>query len=208
MIAGRTGKPRPGCSAFHRSPEFRAIAKAALVRWNALRPILPKCGAARKRDGKPCEQLALTNGRCRFHGGRTPSGDGWHRPVWPNGKAPRAEAKLARKLQAMELAARKRAARLRRMTDEERQQHEEWHRARPTTSAAERAEAKRLKMQARQARSMMGRNVPKAALADPEYLAICERIADLRGQLTALFEDQNQQNEASGADETMEGVFG
>lgn len=150
----------------------------------------------------------MGNGRCRYHGGRTPSGDGWHRPVWPNGGAPDAERRLARKLQTLERAARKRAARLRRMTDEERQQHEEWHRARPTASAAARAEVKRLKLQARQARSMMGRDAPKAALADPEYLAICERIADLRAQMPALYEDQIKQDEASGADETMEGVFG
>jgi hypothetical protein len=201
-------KAHGGQSDYRRSPEFRTKADAALARYNASRPFLPKCGARRKRDGEPCRNLAMGNGRCRYHGGRTPSGDGWHRPVWPNGGAPDAERRLARKLQTLERAARKRAARLRRMTDEERQQHEEWHRARPTASAAARAEVKRLKLQARQARSMMGRDAPKAALADPEYLAICERIADLRAQMTALFEDQNKQDEASGADETMEGVFG
>jgi hypothetical protein len=39
----------------------------------------PRCGARRKRDGNPCQQPAMQNGRCRVHGGlstgpRTPEG--------------------------------------------------------------------------------------------------------------------------------------
>jgi hypothetical protein len=39
----------------------------------------PRCGARRKHDGCPCQQPAMVNGRCRFHGGqstgaRTPEG--------------------------------------------------------------------------------------------------------------------------------------
>jgi hypothetical protein len=39
----------------------------------------PRCGARRKRDGEPCQQPAMPNGRCRIHGGkstgpRTPEG--------------------------------------------------------------------------------------------------------------------------------------
>ena len=33
---------------------------------------IPKCGAKSKRTGKPCPQPAMANGRCRFHGGKTP----------------------------------------------------------------------------------------------------------------------------------------
>jgi len=32
-----------------------------------------RCGAER-RDGKPCTQWAMPNGRCRLHGGKTPNG--------------------------------------------------------------------------------------------------------------------------------------
>lgn len=33
---------------------------------------LPRCGAkARSRDGKPCLQAAMANGRCYWHGGRS-----------------------------------------------------------------------------------------------------------------------------------------
>lgn len=33
-----------------------------------------KCGAKRKRDGKPCTNNAMENGKCRLHGGLTPRG--------------------------------------------------------------------------------------------------------------------------------------
>jgi hypothetical protein len=35
--------------------------------FNGLRP----CGAKSKRTGKPCQQPAMANGRCRFHGGKS-----------------------------------------------------------------------------------------------------------------------------------------
>jgi hypothetical protein len=39
----------------------------------------PRCGARSKRTGKPCQAAAMSNGRCKFHGGkstgpRTPEG--------------------------------------------------------------------------------------------------------------------------------------
>ena len=33
-----------------------------------------QCGAKTKRTGEPCPQPAMANGRCRMHGGKTPSG--------------------------------------------------------------------------------------------------------------------------------------
>jgi len=32
---------------------------------------VPKCGAKSKRTGKPCQQPAMKNGRCRLHGGKS-----------------------------------------------------------------------------------------------------------------------------------------
>lgn len=32
---------------------------------------LPKCLACCKRTGKPCQQPAMINGRCRLHGGKS-----------------------------------------------------------------------------------------------------------------------------------------
>ncbi len=30
-----------------------------------------RCGARSKRHGRPCQQPAMANGRCRFHGGKS-----------------------------------------------------------------------------------------------------------------------------------------
>lgn len=32
---------------------------------------VPKCGAHSRRTGMPCRQPAMTNGRCRLHGGKS-----------------------------------------------------------------------------------------------------------------------------------------
>lgn len=178
-----TGKAGPGRSAFHRSAEFRAIANAALIRYNAQRPFLPKCGAKRKRDGEPCQQLALANGRCRFHGGRTPKGAGWHKPVWPDKAAPGAEQKLRDKLRALERAARKRAARLATMTPEEQAQHAKWHRERPVGSPVRREAARLERQRNAAARACLDQPRTSACDADPEYQEIIARIAELKALL-------------------------
>ena len=36
-----------------------------------LSPLSPRCGA-RTRSGHSCRQPAMTNGRCRLHGGKSP----------------------------------------------------------------------------------------------------------------------------------------
>jgi len=55
-----------------------------------------KCGAKRKRDGKPCQAPAMANGRCRVHGGKTPVGIG--SVHWRNGRYSKAlPADLARR---------------------------------------------------------------------------------------------------------------
>ena len=45
-------------------PHAPALA-ARLERANSSK----RCGARRKRDGQPCQQPAMPNGRCRLHGG-------------------------------------------------------------------------------------------------------------------------------------------
>lgn len=32
----------------------------------------PRCGAKSKRTGMPCKAPAMSNGRCRMHGGKSP----------------------------------------------------------------------------------------------------------------------------------------
>ncbi|TNF15449.1 MAG: hypothetical protein EP320_04360 [Rhodobacteraceae bacterium] len=172
-----------GRSAYHRSAEFRAIANAALARWNARRASLPKCGAARRSDGGPCQNLPLANGRCRLHGGKTPSGDGWHRPVWPDKSSPKAAARLNAKLRALQEAERERKARWARMTPEERERYEEWHRLRPVgTPGARQAERQRRK-EAEEARRVFSSVSAASETVDPAYAELVERIEYLKEEL-------------------------
>jgi len=58
VIADRAqGEP----CANHAAPRWRVL----LDRANAS----PRCGAAGKRTGQPCQGAAMPNGRCRMHGG-------------------------------------------------------------------------------------------------------------------------------------------
>lgn len=61
-------------NAWQVSDAWRRIGSEAIRAFNAKRHLLPKCGARAKSTGEPCRQLALENGRCRWHGGRTPKG--------------------------------------------------------------------------------------------------------------------------------------
>ncbi|PNG26222.1 HGGxSTG domain-containing protein [Methylocella silvestris] len=80
-----------------------------MKRINAERLAGPRCGARRKRDGEPCQQLILySNGRCRYHGGKTPKGKHWHKLQLPTADAG-ADA-LARKERSVAQRQKKRAA--------------------------------------------------------------------------------------------------
>ncbi|MEC7763735.1 MAG: HGGxSTG domain-containing protein [Pseudomonadota bacterium] len=182
MGKGKQGGMRP----YHYTQEFRDIANAALERFNARRPHLPKCGASRKSDGGACQNLPLGNGRCRLHGGKTPSGDNWHRPQWPDGSSPEASRKLNAKLERLQKEARERAFRLSEMSDEERERHEQWHRARPLGTAAQRA-AKRLDRERASEVENALLEKPSTSLADdPEYQSLVGEIADLKRLLARL----------------------
>lgn len=136
-----------------------AMSTEAITRWNRHgRHLHPKCGARRKSDGQPCQNLAMENGRCRFHGGRVPKGDGkWHRPLWPKAAAPDASAKLRRKLRDLQRAADKRAKRLARMTPEQRAAYDAWRRDHQPTSKADRARKRALRRQNLEAKKSIER---------------------------------------------------
>ncbi|WP_315918643.1 hypothetical protein [Mesorhizobium sp. SP-1A] len=125
-------------NSWQRSAQWREISRAAIRRWNAKRASLPKCGARRKRDGEPCLNLAMANGKCRCHGGRTPRGDQYRQIQWPNGSAPDAERKLAAKLKRAERNRRAKERRLAAMTPEKRAAHEKWQRDHKPGPAADR----------------------------------------------------------------------
>ncbi|RWL42246.1 MAG: hypothetical protein EOR60_26070 [Mesorhizobium sp.] len=173
-------RPQRAPSAWQSSAQWQAIGSAAIRAWNRKRPNLPKCSAARKRDGEPCQQIAMANGKCFIHGGRTPRGNEWHRTQWPDGKSPDAEKKLQRKLVERERYAKKRAARLAAMSTAERERHEAWHAARKPGSAAAREQARAERKQNAELREMIA--APRPAPTG-EAAALESQIATLRAEL-------------------------
>ena len=126
--------------AWANSAAGKLAARRAAEKSLAARRRAPRCGARRKQDGEPCEGLALENGRCRLHGGLTPTGDQWHRVQAPKPGAPMEKADK----KAAEVARRRRrlAARIAAMGPEERELYEKRRRAMrprsPTVRAQER----------------------------------------------------------------------
>lgn len=157
-----------------------AVGRAAIRKWNSERHLHPKCGAARKRDYEPCQNLAMANGRCHKHGGKTPKGDAWHRPVWPHRDAPSANAKLNRKLNDLQRAAAKRQKRLKRMSPEERAEHDQWQRDHKPGSATERERRRDERRQRRDVREMLRTEPPPPS---PEVQVLQGAIDELKAEL-------------------------
>lgn len=124
--------------AWRRSARFKAMGRAACIRFNRARRSAPKCGATKKSTGEPCQNPALTNGRCRCHGGRTPSGKAWHTVQLP----PVGTAKFDRKLTAVQKRARALAKRLAAMTPEQRSRYDRWQRTHKPGSPGARSAAR------------------------------------------------------------------
>ncbi|WP_279596616.1 HGGxSTG domain-containing protein [Methylobacterium sp. J-001] len=126
-------------TAWSYSAEFRAIADAALRRFNSQRHLHPICGAKAKSTGEPCRQMpAKGRTRCKLHGGATPRGDGpagWHTPGFPNGLPtgkPRSDAYKVRKR-------RQRRAAIAAMTADELARLEAWRRTHKSGSTRDRS---------------------------------------------------------------------
>lgn len=162
---------------------FRAAGILALRRHNARRHVLPICGAKRKRDGLPCENTPMENGRCYLHGGRTPKGDQWHRPQWPNGKAPDAMKKMRRKLKDLERRKKERQARIDKMSPEEWERYDRWHRSHQPGSAAERARRRRERKAAEEFRQVAEAPLPPLS---PEAQRLQDRIDQLELELKMI----------------------
>ena len=188
----------PGKKSANVSPTRRQVSAAHLAAaWDNLSKAwkaqaeLPKCGAKRRSDGGTCRNPALPNGRCRFHGGRTPKGKDWHKVQLVN---PARSIELLEKKQA-EVARRRARQEERRkaMTPEERAAHDEWHRTHRPASPAEREKARR----DREARELLAGAL--GAAQEPqegagEAAAIGEQIARLeaaRARLTAASDDDD-----------------
>lgn len=140
-MKGAPSRAHPNQLAWANSAAGKRSAQRAAAAAQRARQSKPKCGAKRKGDGAPCQMLALENGRCRLHGGATPSGDRWHRAQWPGPDAP--PEKLEKKLRELRRRKRQQAARVAAMTPEQRARYEAWHRTHKPGSAAERERRRR-----------------------------------------------------------------
>lgn len=182
MPSGKDGRGRSaGVIAWRRSAEWKRIASAyALANLRALAE-RPRCGAKAKRTGCPCRQPALANGRCRWHGGKTPAGKLWHQPVFSPGTTPSGTSKLDRKLHDLAQSRKRRARLLAKMTPAQRLAHERWHHAHHPSPAV-RLSRRQAKAHAREARAFL----ETSETPSPEILRLEEQIRRLTLQAEAL----------------------
>lgn len=170
----------------------------ALRRVQAQRHLMPKCGATSKSTGEPCRQFPMENGRCYYHGGRTPKGKNWHKPSWPKKTAPDAEQKVVARLRNLERAEKRRQKRLAEMTPDERAAYDKWKRDHPTGTPTQR-EAKRLaREQNADARARLLQPAPERPV-DPESAVIARRIEELRTQIAARRDITPDEQKSAGA---------
>jgi hypothetical protein len=186
-MAVRAPRSRTGrLSQWRGSAEFRRIAqksaKANLAQFEAA----PRCGAKRKRDGEPCCKPAMANGRCRNHGGATPSGSAWHVPQYADPSTPRGERKLNRKLRAMQRYAETRAARLVAMSDADRERHLAWHRTHPAGGNRASRRAKSDQAHHNEAFRRLIAGEPSLPTTDTEKVRVNAELAAARARLATL----------------------
>lgn len=180
-------------NSWQRSTQWRMISREAIRKWNAKRALLPKCGARRKRDGAPCQQLAGENGRCYFHGLRTGKGDKYHVHILPNGDAPDFGAKLHRKLRQIERDKKAQAKHRAEMTLEQLAAHQRWHETHAPGKAAARANKRQDRQQAKELRQRIENDKPRPV--SPELAELQAEVAALekaRDHFRRLAEEQHQ----------------
>lgn len=170
---------------WRKSSAFRQIARKSAKANIATFKAAPRCGAARKRDGAPCCNPAMKNGRCGLHGGKTPSGRQWHVLQLPDCSTPAGEAKFNRKLRDQKRYAARRAARLAAMTPDQRAKHDAWHRThRPGAGATRSAERERTRQNA-EARALLAVG-PSLPTTSPELARVRTALAAARARLARL----------------------
>jgi hypothetical protein len=164
---------------WRQSPRARECAQKGARKALRLFAQAPKCGA-RKREGGSCENPGIgAGGRCRLHGGATPSGDNWHRPVFP--KHP---GRFRNKIESLRLREEKRLARVAKMTPEEREQYERRRVSLRPGSKAARAADREKRRQNKEARALLSR--PKLEVLSPEAAALEQLIDSAKRQLETL----------------------
>lgn len=172
-----------------RTAAGRAFARSLMIALNRKRHLKPKCGAKAKSTGEPCKQIAMPNGRCIYHGGATPSGDGWHKTRWPKADVPDSDARLSRKLRDIDRAARKREKRLAAMTADKRERHLRWQATHRPGSSARRTAARSERKQSDELAAVIA--VPSAPRS-PELEAL-DRLMDEAKRRAAALENNNDE---------------
>jgi hypothetical protein len=145
----------------------------------------------------------LLNGRCRWHGGATPSGKEWHQPVFSDGATASGTSKLDRKLYDLDQARKRRAKVLKEMTSDERIAYAKWHAAREPRQSV-RTARRRAREQDAEARAIFA--IPELAQS-PELMRLEDKIRDLEQQAQAL---RYRQKTPKPHDQPMndKGIFG
>ncbi len=165
--------------AWRKGADFRQIARASARANLAAFAKATRCGAARRRDGEPCINPAMANGRCAIHGGKTPRGDQWHVLQAVDCSTPKGVAKFNAKLRQQKKYAEKRAARLAAMTPEQRARHEAWHRThKPGSGGVRRAEGIRARNDA-EIRILLAGEAPCRPDSPEKTRLLAERAAVL-----------------------------
>lgn len=161
------------------SPAGHLAARRAAEKSLTARRAAPRCGAARKSDGKPCQRPALKGRtRCRLHGGASGRGDQWHVVQWPGPDAP-PEA-IERKMRDLARREQRRLARVAAMTPEQREVYEKRRRAVRPRSVTVREEERRN----REAAALLKSAKPAEESVELARLrAECER---LQGELACI----------------------
>jgi hypothetical protein len=158
---------------------FREIASEGAKKALRLFADAPKCGA-KTRKGGICENPGLgAGGRCRLHGGATPSGDQWHVRQFPK-DARRFHGKIV----GFQIRDRKREARLAAMAPAEREKFEKRARALRPGSKAKRAAEREERRRNAEARELLAQ--AKSATPNPGVVAVKAQIAELEAQLSDL----------------------
>ena len=135
----------PQLDKWRRSPESAKIGAKALRAWHARQALLPRCGARAKSTGEPCRNVALENGRCRYHGGASTKGDRWHRIRPPRRDEANGIERHDRKLVKRDRKQAKKMRRLAAMSSEDRARHEAWQASHAPTSVVDRARRRKSK---------------------------------------------------------------
>ena len=173
------GKPA-GKARLRVSFEKRAAARENIKKAHVAQRTYPLCNAKR-RDGGRCGNLGTgTGGRCRLHGGATPTGKDWHRVQLTN--AGKSVGRMDRKLKDIERRRARQAARVAAMTPEERAKHDNWH----ATHKPGGEDVRRAARQAREVRTMLSGLASAPPVETPEVRAIREAIQDLECQAANL----------------------